>query len=220
MSSPPFLEAKAGAGISRRGYGEDGKDKVGERTYSNATVGKTTGQIGNLPNPNGDIDAALSSPPYDREEHNRWRKNKAWPIHQNAAAGGESYGDSNGQIGNIKGETYCAAMLQVYRQFHQVLKPEGVVCLVTKNPVKKGKIRRLDLDTIRLMEAAGFTLLERQQAMLVENLGTQHRFQGESVVIRRERKSFFKRLFERKHPDLRVDHEDVLWFQKNEEAGG
>ncbi|MCI0439795.1 MAG: hypothetical protein L0177_11795 [Chloroflexi bacterium] len=37
---------------------------------------------------------------------------------------------------------------------------------------------------------------------------------GSEHVQRRERKSFFKRLFERDHPHLRVDHEDVLWFQK------
>ena len=39
-------------------------------------------------------------------------------------------------------ETYCAAMLTVYQQLWLVLRPCGVVALVTKNPVKKGAIRR------------------------------------------------------------------------------
>jgi DNA modification methylase len=113
-------------------------------------------------------------------------------------------------------ETYLFAMLGVYRELRAVLKPGGVVCLVTKNPVKAGKIRRLDEDTIRLMEAAGFTLIERKRAMLTEDLGEQMALDGGSQKIRRERKSFFKRLFERKRPDLRVDWEDVLFFRKIE----
>jgi len=36
------------------------------------------------------------------------------------------------------------------------------------------------------------------------------------LLIRRERKSFFKRLFEKKNPELKVDWEDVMFFQKQE----
>jgi len=113
-------------------------------------------------------------------------------------------------------ETYCSAMLQVYRGMHAVLKPGGVVALVTKNRVKRGKIRRLDEDTIRLMEAAGFVLLDRVRAMLAEDLGAQLSLEGADKPIRRERKSFFKRLFENKNPKLKVDWEDVMFFQKQE----
>lgn len=64
------------------------------------------------------------------------------------------------------------------------------------------------------MEAAGFEFLERQMAMLAEDLGEQFTLEGEVVPLRRERKSFFKRLFESKRPDLAVNWEDVLWFRK------
>ena len=37
---------------------------------------------------------------------------------------------------------------------------------------------------------------------------------GEDKTTRTERKSFFKRLHEKKFPHLRVDHEDVLFFRK------
>ena len=180
--------------------------------------GSQTAQIGNLPDPKGDIDAVLSSPPY-HQDMNRDRKTSAsWEKHC-AGRGGlpveRNYGTSPAQIENVKNqETYLSAMRQVYAQLHLVLQPGGVVCLVTKNPVKKGQIRRLDQDTILLMEAVGFTFLERQMAMLAEELGVQQRLDGGADRIRCERKSFFKRLFERKYPDLRVDHEDMLWFQK------
>lgn len=225
VSSPPFLQAKGGGGINVKGYG-DGSDKVGERTYNRKMVGTSPAQIGNLPDPKNDIDAVLSSPPYQHEGPTRSSKKYEQirkemgrsldtPSHKQAMGAG--YGDSVGQIGKESGETYLSSMRQVYAQLHLVLKPGGVVCLVTKNPVKKGQIRRLDSDTIRLMESCGFTFLERQRAMLTEELGVQQRLDGGQETIRRERKSFFKRLFERKYPDLRVDHKDILWFRSVEE---
>lgn len=242
VSSPPFLAALRGGGIQETGYG-DGSDKVGERTYAASTVGKTPGQIGNLRDPAGDIDTvidgALTSPPWFKEARGglqgfsdsakasgvaaeRMRAGQrggngasAEAIQRQMERAAEHvYGDSPEQVGNTEGETYCLAMLQVYRQLHLVLKPGGVVALVTKNPVRKGKLRRLDLDTIGLMDAAGFTLLERHRAMLREELGAQHTLDGGVVEVVRERKSFFKRLHEKRNPDLRVDHEDVLFFRK------
>ena len=58
--------------------------------------------------------------------------------------------------------------------------------------------------------------LERHRAMLREELGAQHTLDGGEVEIVRERKSFFKRLHEKRNPGLRVDHEDVLFFRKRE----
>lgn len=177
VSSPPYSTAALsdGGGIAKRGYGPDGKDKVGDRTYQKRTHGSNAAQVGNLKDPVGDNDEA--------------------------------------QIGNKNAGTYLSAMLQVYRELHAILKPGGVCCLVTKNPIKNGEIRRLDEDTIRLMEAAGFTLIERVRAMLTEELGEQMTMDGGSTRIRREHKSFFKRLHDRKRPDLAVDHEDVMFFR-------
>lgn len=131
-------------------------------------------QIGNLRDPDGDIETAL------RKDH-------------------------EGK------ETYCRAMLRVYQQMHAVLRPGGVVALVTKNPVRDGRLRRLDLDTVRLMAAAGFEFIERCEAMLAEETELPDLF-GPPQVKRKERKSFFKRLAER-NGSPRVDHEDVLFFR-------
>lgn len=112
--------------------------------------------------------------------------------------------------------TYLSAMLAVYRDLHAVLKPDGVACLVTKNQIKSGKIRWFDEDTIRLMERAGFLLIERKRALLSEEPGEQLTLGGGTQRIRSEHKSFFKRIFERKRTDLRVDYEDVLFFRRIE----
>jgi len=254
VTSPPYLAAPSGGGINIKGYGRDGADKVGERTYSDRTVSgaiasppytdsissnkgtfdpekfvkpggphsqanipsrysKSHGQIGNLRDPRNDIDGVLSSPPYEDSEQKCDGQKARWTTGKDAALLRRK-GDYVPQSSMGRGETYLAAMLTVYRELHAVLKPAGVVCLVTKNPVKAGAIRRLDADTIRLMEAAGFTLIERKMAMLTEDLGEQGRLGGGTDKIRRERKSFFKRLFERKRPDLAVDHEDVMFFRK------
>jgi hypothetical protein len=188
--------------------------RVEKRQPASYTATGTDGQqIANLRDPKNDIDAVLSSPPYEASvqcQDKTFEKTTAvGPIVRG------NYGEAEGQIGQMEKETYCAAMLRVYQGLYAVLRPGGVVALVTKNPVKKGAIRRLDLDTIRLMQAAGFTFLERQRAMLAQDLATQGDMFGAAKTVRHERKSFFKRLFEKKYPHLRVDHEDVLWFRKD-----
>lgn len=215
ISSPPYAGEPGHRDATPTGNSRLATEKRQPHCYT--TDRQDRAQIGNLKDPRGDIDAVLSSPPYGDvmstaeargKPSSGWIEDKGIPHNK--------YGSDEAQIGNKNAETYLSAMLAVYRDLHAVLKPGGVVCLVTKNPVKAGKIRRLDDDTIRLMEAAGFELIERVQALLAEDLGEQMTLDGGAVKIRRERKSFFKRLFERKRPDLKVDHEDVTFFRRND----
>lgn len=224
VSSPPYSENTShSVSTGQPPVWDGGKDSLTrlKRDYSRS---ESIAQIGNLRDPAGDIDAVLSSPPWENQtasakasdEYRKafdLKKDPRYACRHRGNMWNTEYGASEGQIGNEKGETYLSAMLQVYQQLSIVLKVGGVVCLVTKNPVKKGQIRRLDLDTIRLMEACGFALIERYNAMLAEEIEQGHLFGGPTTK-RRERKSFFKRLFEKLHPDLRVDHEDVLFFRK------
>ena len=225
-------------GVSLRGSGYSGavtSPPYGEALQSEHGIDlskvKRTGGPHSQSRLASNYSGAISSPPYlDSDGRKHDGQLNGVDVRQNFAA----RSTTAAQIGNLrdpkgdiekqlsvascqlpaKQETYLSAMLTVYRELHAVLKPAGVVCLVTKNPVKAGAIRRLDADTIRLMEAAGFALIERKMAMLSEDLGEQRRFDGGTDKVRRERKSFFKRLFERKRPDLRVDHEDVMFFRK------
>ena len=51
-------------------------------------------------------------------------------------------------------ESYLSAMLQVYRESAKAgISP---LCLVTKNPTRNGKLRRLDIDTKMLLEKVGY----------------------------------------------------------------
>jgi len=241
VSSPPYSDSISTENQRGRGHNAELNEKMG---ISHNVYGKGGLQIGNLKDPKDDIDAVLSSPPYGEThvgnpgEQELAAQGRAKEIGTSATGHGgkgrhgfQYSHDTEAQIGNANGETYLSAMALVYREMWKVLKPAAVVCLVTKNPVKNGAIRRLDEDTICLMEAAGFELIERVQAMLAEDLGEQSGFElsfetedkdgkpltvpiGKHKRIKIERKSFFKRLFEKKRPDLRVDHEDYLFFRK------
>ena len=107
------------------------------------------------------------------------------------------YGEADANISNLKGETYASAMLKVYRECWKVLKPRGHMVLVTRNFIRDKQVIRLDLDTVRLCEAAGFRLLDRWYFELPT-------------------KSFWINNLRKKYPNFpEVDYEDVLVFEKN-----
>jgi len=109
---------------------------------------------------------------------------------------GHPYSGAVENIGNLKSENYLQAMLLVYQGCFRVLKPEGFLILVTKNFIRNKAIVRLDLDTIKLCEQAGFVLVERLKRKLMQM-------------------SFWRRIYMQKYPDApRIDFEDVLVFRK------
>ena len=99
-------------------------------------------------------------------------------------------------IGNLKSDNYLSAMAQVYRQCYKVLKDRGLLVLVTKNFIRNKKIIRLDLDTIKLCENAGFALKERLKRKLTQQ-------------------SFWRTIYYQKYPDApKIEFEDVLVFER------
>lgn len=117
---------------------------------------------------------------------------------ENVGAGSQGYSDTSSNIGNLKGESYLSAMLQVYQQCHVVLKDGGLMCLVTKNFIRDKKIVNLDTDTVRLCEQAGFEFIERHYRKLTQQ-------------------SFWRTIYKQKYPDApEIDHEDILVFRKAE----
>jgi hypothetical protein len=219
ITSPPFFEAQTGGGIAKneyrgknmRGQGRNQPDKMGERCgYSKEFHGSAEGQIGNLK------DSALvgvTSPPYERGVafHDKEFMVKSAEARSNNYKTGTSkghyaspeairryaegilpeYSQSEENIGNATPATYQSAMLEVYREsFKAGISP---LVVVVKNPTKGGKLRRLDLDTVALLEAAGYRTADYHQAILFEVVEQQN-LDGTVTKTPKGRLSFFKRL--------------------------
>lgn len=181
QAQDPLLRAKYGTGDTNRhidGYGE------------------TPGQIGNLPH------AAIGSPPYGNVFSD-------WDATSNAAREGQTvlYSDerwsgARQNIGNIPyydhehsskrspkapdgAETYADACLEVYRECYRVVRPGGVLVLVTGNYVRTGAVVDLAADTIALARAAGWTPWERweHRKSTVSFWRRLHNQQGRPVVV-------------------------------------
>ena len=136
-----------------------------------------------------------------------------WPSTRKASnLRQEDYGFTPGQIGNDSDETYWSACAQVYQQCRLVLKPGGYLVVVVKSYVKHGKIVDLPGDTARLLESLGFHVFERTRAWLVKH-DEQPSLFGGKITKTTERKSFFRRLAEKKGSP-RIDWEEVIWSRK------
>ena len=94
-------------------------------------------------------------------------------------------------IGSQKQSSYLSAMLQVYQEAYK--SGMSVLVTVTKNPTRAGKLRRLDLDTAKLIELSGFKIIDYHRAVLFKT-HEQHTLTGSIKKEHKGRLSFFKRL--------------------------
>ncbi len=248
VTSPPY----AGGGHHADQTGAWG-GQAQSLTKDQANYGKSRGQIGNLPY--GQIDAVITSPPYEGsvnvpdskpEDRAKRLKNAGydpkdyqggtgrnlqqdWSYHPVDAVitsppyegmmesgrhaggivkrenlredGGDMslpvfYAESNTNIGNLKSASYLAAMLQIYENCFRILKPNGLMVLVLKNFIRDKKIVRLDEDTLKLCEQAGFSFVERLERRLTQQ-------------------SFWRVIYAQRYPDSpKIEHEDVLVFRR------
>jgi hypothetical protein len=233
VTSPPYADA-----VSARSHGIDwskagpatGNRKRGEGTRHESTL---RAQLNYSPNPanigNLKIDAVYTSPPWEKGAEGAFRGGK-WRNPEDALAAGrghgasdaarmrqlerdeqKKYGNSDGQIGNDSGETYWQAMRRVYAECWRALKPGGHMAVVVKAHVKNKKKVHLPQQTLKILLCIGFEPVERIKAMLVKE-ETQPGLFGE-ITKRTERKSFFRRLAEKKGSP-RIDWEEVLIVRK------
>lgn len=150
--------------------------------------------LGNFPY--GNIDSIITSPPYEEAHSN---KNLGVGDADRADLRAYSYlkTETKGQIGNLKSDSYLEAMLQVYQQCRKCLKPQGLMILVTKNFIREKQVVRLDSDTIKLCEQAGFSFVERHYRKLPAQ-------------------SFWRTIYHQKHPEVeQIKFEDILVFQRS-----
>jgi DNA modification methylase len=93
------------------------------------------------------------------------------------------------------------------------LRPGGYAAWVCKDFVRKGQRVPFSDQWQQLCEAVGFEPVERIAAMLVDDHGDQLDIFGGATARLKERKSFFRRLAEKKGSP-RIDHEDVIIMRK------
>jgi len=157
---------------------------------------------------------------------------------------GHSYGDeSPGQLGTEHGTTFWSAAAQIVQQVFELLKPNGVAVWVVKNYVRDGAIVPFSQQWQTLCHHVGFVTLHEHHALLVEDHGTQHDLlqpdtpdrkptstaedmlkplvststyavHNQATRVSTKRASFFRKLHEKRRPDLAIDFEVVLCMQK------
>jgi hypothetical protein len=217
ISSPPYSE--------RHAYSDEARNEArAEKLKANgAGIGGTRG----LHKPSGEhpdnlaqlrpgsVDSVVSSPPY---EGNRFdggeeslKKKQGFSLGYTADGG---YGDNtDGQLGNSIGETFWHAARLIVQQCHAILKPGGIAAWVTKDFVRNKARVPFSADWLKLCESCGFELVEWIHASLVKDLGKHADLYGDVHHKTVERKSFFRRLAEKKGSP-RIDHEDVIFVRK------
>lgn len=225
VSSPPFTQGySGGGGINVKGYGADGADKVGSRMYQGTGAEREPGNLETMPF--DAVDGVVSSPPYEGTglkggdqrtaladaadvSRERGRGKRTASVGQDGLS---DYGDTEGQMGAEQGETFWTAAQQVVQETFALLKPGGYAVWVVKAFVRNKKLVDFPGDWRKLCEHAGFVTLEEIHASLVQETTHSHLFDGE-VVKRKERKSFFRRLAEKKGSP-KIDYEVVWVMQK------
>lgn len=241
ITSPPWEDNVADGGWQLLGkYAEEGRLTVDQvqgdpqKSYPSwskdrdTSYGETEGQLGKMPR--GDrnqVAGSITSPPYedsvnsfhsgiDWEKCDRPERNNPSNSRQAVQAGGLAfnYGQTDGQLGSEKGDTYWSAVALIYQQVFQLLPPGGAFAVVIKDFVRNKKRVPLCDQTAELLKTIGFDIPERIHAMLIKEIAqTEDMFTGKSDPIRKERKSFFRRLAEKKGAPP-IDWEEVIWAIK------
>jgi len=126
------------------------------------------------------------------------------------------YGNNEKQIGNSLlddgKQTYLQAMKQVYQEaYNSNISP---LVVVTKNPTRAYKLRRLDIDTAKLLESVGYTIVDYHQAVLFE-VYKQGTIDGGAFLVYQGRISFFKRK-SINDGNVASDHEDIIFAVKDD----
>lgn len=233
VTSPPYGDRTA---IQDQNFYEKkcvqtGRNPTSAHAQGINTYGSTPGQIGALKS--GDLDAVVTSPPWATAQEGGGIRKDGVVMQRdgridklgNDGYQAEKHGSTPGQIGVLKSgsiqnpqseienepDTYWTAMHAVYTQCILALKPGGVMAVVIKDYVKAGERVPLCDQTLALLVSLGFEPIERVRAMLVTETVEAGLF-GE-IVTHKERKSFFRRLAEKKGSP-RIDWEEVLFVRK------
>jgi len=168
---------------------------------------ESEGQLASLPE--GRFEAVIGSPPWETSMVESGDPNYSPKFHGSQ----KDYGNEANNIGNQSGDTFWSAAAVILAQCYAVLRPGGHCIWVTKNFIRKGKVVPFSDQWQTLCESVGFRLVCRHRAMLVKIHGEQETMFNGREQIRTERKSFFRRLAEKKGSPA-IDWEDVICLMR------
>jgi len=219
VSSPPFTST-LGKGGETKGYHSYDEDEAYNRSKRDYLEPESLTNLANLPE--GKIDAALGSPPYEgipiiaRADGDIGRQYREGKRDRGAAKGKErTYNADNlDNLGNSTGETFWTAAALIMQQTYSVLRSGAVAIWVLKAFVRDKAIVDFPSQWAALGESCGFETIEWIRAWLIEDRGTQYTLDGEMETKTIARKSFFRRLYEGKYPENSIDFEIVLVQRK------
>lgn len=226
VSSPPYAESFSG----NQATVNDVRESMRQRGCSDEVITKASGHTGHLGYgtthgqlaalPVGQVDSVVSSPPYEGSLGNE----NGIDYSQGVTPGGGKnpstarnsvggpYSSSDDNIGNTTGDTFWAAAKLIVAESQAILKPGGWSAWVCKDFIRDKQIVPFCDDWCKLLESSGFLVERRIHAMLVKETRHNDLFDGETTT-RKERKSFFRRLAEKKGSP-RIDFEEVLFARK------
>ena len=112
----------------------------------------------------GRVDLVCTSPPYACDVGNLNVAN--WGAGRDLCSAAErNYSGDKANLGHARGAAYEQAMAAIYAACLAVLRPGGILAVVTKNTRRKGRTLDLAGLTVALAEAAGFTYLQHVVAL-------------------------------------------------------
>jgi hypothetical protein len=218
VSSPPYEPDV----IRSRDPGKEGFTQgLTQGKHSFDAYGDAVGNIANLPP--GAVDAVVTSPPFQNQEPSHAQGSKFEEVHRQlhptklakdrAGMFQHEYGKTEGNIGNTTGETFWHAARDIVSECYAILRPGGHAAFVVKAFVRNKQIVDFPGDWRKLCEACGFECVQEVHAMLVKEERHPDLFGDGDHVKTIERKSFFRRLAEKKGSP-RIDFEVVQFFRK------
>lgn len=244
LTSPPYADCPGTpslGSVNKDNWGKEGRDIVGRRGlvrgYSAPTAVITSppyadgcartggadphperirgGKIGHVLE---NYSTIVTSPPFGSSEQSRdgdftLQSTKANPTPRSLASRNyfPASMSTEGQIGNQSTSDYWSSCAEIYRQCFALLPGHGHMVIVLKSYIRQGRIVDLPSQTADLLQSIGFRLLHVHEAMLIARESQLTLDGGET---RKGRKSFFRRLYEKKHPELSIDAEIVLCLEK------
>lgn len=218
VSSPPFSPSgNQIPNVSGHGNNPPVRSRQNAEPDRPDNYGTTEGQLGNLKA--GELaDALVTSPPYEgiRQDGGRIAKEGVGGFGAYTDEPADAWHTQRDQnnLGNLKtGSTFWEAARDIVLECFLILRPGGISAWVCKDFVRaKARVPFCD-DWCKLLESQGFIVFKRVHASLVKEDRHPGLFEGGDIVKTTERKSFFRRLAEKKGSP-RIDFEEVIFAYK------